>query len=244
MTRDEIKTLLEAYRPEDADDPIFAEALREVAKDPALAAWFEESQRFDAVIGDKLRGAAAPHGLKMRILGPALPEPSSRSLRPWILPFGAAAAVAVAALLLWQQFGRVPPGRALAMQAMSFTGKMPALQFVCFNAYDVAGWINNQAAAKKLGIFLESPGETFHMKMIGSSVVDWNGHPVIMVCLQNNGQMVMLYILPSAEAALPDGVEETIERHGWAARVSRSGNQVRVLTTAGSARNLDFQVPF
>ncbi len=242
MTREEIKTLLKSYRPEDLDDPMFAEALSEVARDAKLAAWFEESQRFDAVISEKLRETEAPYGLKARILASTGGKEMSESRHSWILPFAAAAALATA-LFFWQQFRAVPPSRALAMQAISFTERMPALQFVCFNAYDVAGWINNQTVAKKLGIFLESPGETFHMKMIGSSVVDWGGHPVIMVCLQNDGQMAMLYILPSAQAP-PDGIEETIEKRGWAARVSRRGNQVRVLTTAGSARDLDFQVPF
>ena len=37
MDRSELKTLLGGYRPQDASDPLFTEALHEVASDPELA---------------------------------------------------------------------------------------------------------------------------------------------------------------------------------------------------------------
>jgi hypothetical protein len=58
LVRDsEIKRLLQSYRPGDVDkeDPIFREALERVARDPQLAEWFRQEQKFDAVMVEKFR---------------------------------------------------------------------------------------------------------------------------------------------------------------------------------------------
>jgi hypothetical protein len=121
---------------------------------------------------------------------------------------------------------------------------MPALQFVCFNASEVANWVNKQPGTKSLGLRLNDPGEAFSMKMIGSSIVDWNGSPVVMLCLQDGRQMAMCYILNDADAALPEGVTETVRSRGWTARTTKNGSQIRVLATKGDANAHDFPMPF
>ncbi|MDP9292359.1 MAG: hypothetical protein M3O82_08355, partial [Verrucomicrobiota bacterium] len=62
MDREAAKVLLECYRPggADANDPTFAEALREVQSDPELAQWFANQQAFDSVIVGKLAHLPAP----------------------------------------------------------------------------------------------------------------------------------------------------------------------------------------
>jgi len=242
VDREEVKLLLEAYRPQDAEDPIFAEALREVAKDPELAAWFAETLQFDALIEEKLRGTVVPPEVRGRVLPREVPA-EKEAWHRWAIP-AAAAALLAAALLLWQSFSPARPSRALARRAISFTGGMPALQFVCFNASDVAGWVNKHPTAQRLGLLVNDPGEALFMKMIGSSIVEWDGKPVLMICLQNDRQMAMLYILNDAGAQLPEGASETVEDHGWAARTIRTGGQVRILTTKGRAEDLDFAMPF
>ena len=78
MDKDAAKLLLESYRPRDADDPIFAEALREVAADPELAAWFKDTQRFDALMSEKLQEMPVPTDLRNHILlGPGCLEGDS-----------------------------------------------------------------------------------------------------------------------------------------------------------------------
>ena len=52
MDKARIKTLLASYRPNSGDesDPIFREALEEVAQNPELAEWFRAEQDFDAAM--------------------------------------------------------------------------------------------------------------------------------------------------------------------------------------------------
>lgn len=67
MDKTTVKLLLESYRPQDANDPIFAKALREVAADPELAAWFEQMQRFDAAMTSKFEEIPIPPDLRNHI---------------------------------------------------------------------------------------------------------------------------------------------------------------------------------
>jgi hypothetical protein len=248
VDKETVKMLLASYRPQDAEDPIFADALREVARDPELAAWFEEMQRFDVVVGEKFRTASVPAEVKARVLADArtasIPAANTiQAKRWWAVPL-AIAAMLCAALIVWQNVAPVPASRALALQAISYSEEMPALQFVCFDAGEVAKWINKHPRSRHLGLKLNQPAEALSMRMIGSSVVDWKGQPVTMVCLQDGKRMAMLYILTAADAALPDGATETVEERGWTVRTIKTGGQVRVLTVKGRAEEQDFQVPF
>ncbi len=243
MDKETVKLLLASYLPQDAEDPIFAEALREVAGDPALAAWFEESQRFDAVMTAKFRDLAVPHDVKGHILLGA--GASSRWSRHWVQSLGALAALLILGLICWRFLAPRRAGDALALQAIHFTEEMPPLQFVCFDAGAVANWINKQPGARQMKLALPKPPASLSMAMIGSSVVNWNGRPVVMIALQNGKRMAMLYILSDADAAaLQGGSSGTIERGDWVVRSSHSDGQVRLLTTKGNREDLDFPAPF
>lgn len=246
MDKETVKLLLASYRPQDAGDPIFAEALAEVARDPELAAWFAETQRFDAALRGKFEDApVVPAGVTTRILLGTQPSRAAPRIPRWGWALATAAALALAATLGWRTLAPRPAAEALAQQAIAFTDAMPVLQFVCFEASAVAGWINKQPGAQQARIALPKPGKSANMTMIGSSVVDWNGRPVVMIALQNGRRMAMLYMLSADDAkALAEGASETFERDGWVVRTSRSDGQLRLLTTKGRAQDLDFQVPF
>ena len=248
MDKATVKLLLQSYRPHDANDPIFAEALREVAADPDLAAWFEEMQRFDAVMASKFQEMPVPADVKNHILlgyHSAAAAPAARRSRAlgWL---GAIAAVFVLALVCWRLLA--PPERpmnALALQAISYTEQMPPLQFVCFDAAAVAAWVNEQPGTRNLGFKLPKPDKSLSMAMIGSSVVDWNGRPVVMICLQNGKRMAMLYILnPSDAAGLNDGATETVQKAGWVVQAKNTKGRVQILTTKGRAEDMNFTMPF
>lgn len=71
MERDEAKHILELCRPgsdDDRQDPLVAEALRKLAADPELQAWFDEQQAVDARISQAYAALAAPADLKASIL--------------------------------------------------------------------------------------------------------------------------------------------------------------------------------
>lgn len=254
MDKAAIKTVLSAYRTgrQDAEDPVFAEALREVVKDPELAAWFEEEQRFDAQMVQTLRGVPAPAGLKERILLNAPVDGMGSGWRRRVVPWLAMAAVFVFAFVLGRlTLPHAAPmsvavnhsgGNRLALQAIAYTGRMPALQFVCFDAAEVARWVDEKSVALHMGKLTEKPLRS--MQMIGSSTAEWEGKPVVMVALQNGRQMAMLYFVRATD--FPDtvrGADEIMEEDGYATKTSRSGDYVYVLTTKGTRANLDFPMP-
>lgn len=248
MDREELKDLLELYRPEDAGDPMFAEALAEVARDAELAAWFARAQRFDAAMRETLRELPVPPEVRREILQTERPRklvPFAPRLPAWAWSLSAAAVLVLAAVLGRTALEPKSGTQALAMQAIQFTDRMPALQFVCFDSDEVASWVNHQPAVQQAKLTLPRPGRSADMVMIGSSVVNWQGRPVVMICLQNGGRMAMLYMLKADDLkSLADGASETMERGGWFVRTSRRGDQLRVLTSKGSAVDANFPVPF
>lgn len=248
MDKETVKLLLESYRPADAGDPVFAEALREVAADPELAAWFEEVQRFDAVLSTHFQRVPVPPDVKSHILLGFQGAAPARRSRPrfWMLSGAIAALLALAAFSLLFFYPRETPAARLAGQAISFTENMPALQFVCFDAAEVAAWINAQPGSQKVGLRVPPPDKTLSMAMIGSSMVEWNGRPVVMVCLQDGRHMAMLYVLKASDApaGLPEGSTETVTKANWVVRTTRQHDQVQLLTVRGRPEDLDFPRPF
>jgi len=99
MNDDEAKFILRAFRPDgsDARDPLFADALAQTEKDPALQEWLESEKALDQAIGGKLREIQPPAGLRDAILAG-----SRASLRPrawWKNPVWLAVAASVAVVL-------------------------------------------------------------------------------------------------------------------------------------------------
>jgi len=249
MDKETAKNLLEFYRPQDRNDPLFAEALREVAVDPELAAWFEERQRFDAVISAKLQEIPVPDEVKSHILaGYRAAEPAGvvRLQRKWVTPLSLAASFFLG-VFSWHLLD-LPDNRPMSpleKQAIAYTDHMPALQFVCFNPAAVAKWVNDQPGSQKMGLKLPMPDESKTMTMIGASMTEWNGHPVVMVCLQDGKRMAMLYILNANEAAdLAEGAMGTTQHGDWVVRTTKADGQIRVLAAKGRPEDLDFPMPF
>ena len=248
MDKATVKILLESYRPEDANDPIFREALHEMASDPELAAWFENVQRVDAVISDKIKGIPVPPEVKDHILlGANAVTNILQNPRPWIwaVPASIAALIAIS-LFAWHMIA--PPANPMApmeLQALAYSKKMPALQFVCFNAAAVAAWVNKQPGAQKVGLTLPVPDQSMSMAMIGSSVVDWNGHPVVMICLQDGKKMAMLYVLNAKDfPEMAEGASDTMQKEDWVVRASNSNGRVQLLAAQGGPDDLDFKMPY
>ena len=248
MNKDDAKVILESYRAQDADDPIFAEALKMVAEDPELAEWFEEMQRFDAVMAAKFNEIHVSTDLKDQILSGKHPAATILSFPPWriVASVGAIAALVCLSLFSWHLLAPpVSPLDQLELQAVAYSDKMPPLQFVCFNAAAVADWINKQPGSAKVGLRLPPPPKSLSMAMIGSSMIQWNGHPVVMVCLQNDKRMAMLYIMKCSDfPGVKEGLRDTMQKADWIVRSSTDNGQVHLLATKGGPNDLDFQMPF
>ena len=261
MDKAAAKTILCAYRPgrEDVTDPVFTEALHAVEQDAELAAWLEEEQRFDASVIAAVGQTPVPADLKGLILlnaraGRPFPaaDETRRKWRPPVTVWLAAASLMLAFFLGRQTFPRTISPRAsggmgagtqrLALQAVAYTEKMPALQFVCFDASMVAKWVSEKSTAMQMGTLLDKSVPS--MQMIGSSATRWEGRPVMMIALQNGDQMAMLYVVNAADfpeaAADADAV---LEHDGWAAKTGRSGGHLYVLTARGTRDSLRFPMP-
>lgn len=70
MNTEEAKAILQSYRPhlDDANDPIFKEALLFAESDNEIKSWLEREQSFDKIFAQKLQGIEPPADLKEKIL--------------------------------------------------------------------------------------------------------------------------------------------------------------------------------
>jgi hypothetical protein len=128
------------------------------------------------------------------------------------------------------------------LQAIAYSGKMPALQFVCFDSALVARWIDEKSAALSMGKVIEK--SMANLQMIGSSTARFDDKPVILIALQNGSQMAMLYVVRAAD--FPDaasGAGTTMEKDGWVSETGRDGQHLYVLTAKGTRKNLHFAMP-
>ena len=243
-----VKETLSVYRPGTTDehDPFFAEALAAVRRNPELAGWFADSQRFDTQMTAKLEQAPVPPAVIHGFQRLAIKHTVRFHFAPWI---AAAAAAIVAAFVLGRVTAPQPyaPGGSdsgsLALRAMTYSGKMPALQFVCFDAEEVKGWVDKKSATLHMGQLIDKPVPNLHM--IGSSTTEWSGKPVVMIALQDHGKMGMLYLVRAADfpAAAASEVGQVTELNGWASKTGRRGDHVYVLTTRGTRDDLAFPMP-
>ncbi len=106
MNPDEAKFLLRARRPggRDANDPVFAEALAAVERDPKLKAWHEREERRDELLGAKLGEVPVPAGLRAALLagGRVSGSPAAWWRRPGWLAAAAAVALLVGVTAAWR----------------------------------------------------------------------------------------------------------------------------------------------
>lgn len=195
MNNQEAKFLLRAYRPDgrDARDPAFAEALAQAERDPALRAWLEREQAFDATVTAKISTIHPPAGLREAILAGVRASQPRR--RWWANPALLAAAAAVTLLLavtVQIRFSRTstPSARDLAAFAIDdlanahdeHVGHPPALAGI---------------QAQLTGTALPMPGHLDlslgELKQKSCRTVSVAGRDVLEVCFERDGSWFHLY---------------------------------------------------
>jgi hypothetical protein len=191
--------ILQAYRPgtEDTNDPYFAEALQEMARNPQLSRWFTEEQAFDQAMTGQLAAVPAPFGLKTRILAHAAPPARSQKLR-W-----AAGLAALAALLfllaqvvsLWRS--PAPASAALADYTHAMINFIQPSVTLAMESQDI-GAIKNWLA-KKEPRQVEIPPHLAALQPLGCSILSFHGHDVTLICfLREENQAAHLFVVDRA----------------------------------------------
>ncbi len=207
MTNEEAKFILQGYRPNgaDADNEAFAEALAQASRDPALSAWFEREQEFDATIAAKLSNISPPAGLRESILvGTKLSSVSSESrtsrawwLRRWTIGLAAAATVAMAFTVNLSE----PESRIAALPGFDPVLKVALADYG--GAHDKGPHANQLGSfgaclmdnENKLGDGV-MPANLDQLREFGCRKVNVAGHEVFEVCFQRESDWYHVFIAP------------------------------------------------
>jgi anti-sigma factor RsiW len=215
MNREEAMLILQVYRPggRDADDPQFIEALALAKRDPELAAWFAEQQKFDALVSGGLRQVRAPHDLRAKILAG---EQKQRTVEPavsfwwqnlfsWHSPISWAMAAAVLIFLsmavLWNKHES-------SANFANYRGQMVRaaendthhVDVLNSNMKQVLAWLGEHQGENNLVLPPAFSGAT---GLVGCRVLDWHGQTVSMLCYKLKGSAHMDLFVAKA-GAFPD----------------------------------------
>lgn len=236
MTNQEAKFTLGAYRAggQDAGDPVFAEALEQAKRDPALGAWLAREQAHDTIVAAKLREVAPPAGLRAAILAGA--QASSTRRVWWKQPVWLAAAAAVALLLA--VVGTISRGeRGAGVPAT-------ALAELVLADLNVAGHVGHDTASGELKAWLEAPGKKLaassgldfaQMKAKGCRTLTLGGRELAEVCFERNGLVFHLYTMP--RTALPEltlGAKPTLVAQAGKAAAVWSDEKLHYVLATGA----------
>ncbi len=264
MDNEQAKFILRAYRPggQDAQDPMFAEALEQARRDPELGRWFAQETALDAAIGERARAIRVPSDLKAAILaGHKIIQP----VRWWqrrIHPAAAAATVLLTLGLIGFMALRTPregaadfrrftsditdhlsKGYGLILNqsrvlnpGMSYFGSTNyRLPFRSASIEDVRGWLGENNGHGDFAL----PGGLKDSRNLGCSVLEWRGKRVTVVCFQTGPRLprdkVHLVLIRSDD--LPDppavGAPRFHERGEWSTAEWNDGTHTYVLMAPG-----------
>ncbi|MGA3172089.1 MAG: hypothetical protein ABSE62_13870 [Chthoniobacteraceae bacterium] len=220
MTNKDAAFLLGACRPNGADnaDPEFAEALDQVSRDPALAAWLEDQRRFDTAIAGRLRASPVPADLRSRILAGgrvSKPAPWLTARRLWAI----AAMIAVfAGVGVWVSMESRASDNEWKNQALAtLSGLLSGQEHFDAKSPDVntlQQWLRSNGSPSDMGI----PASLRNLASVGCKTLSWNGHPMSIICFHGpGGELVHLAMVDQSALASPppEGHPEFETRDGW-----------------------------
>jgi len=236
MNNQEAKFILAAYRPggQDASDPLFAEALEQVRRDPELATWFEAEQHFDAAMSEKLKGEPVPPELRSNVLAAGKIVRPSHWLRPraWMAA-AAAFLILLAAGSLW--FSTRAQSNFTAYRDTMTDFLNNRFDHLDFKAKDVAqlqNWLAGQGAPADFVV----PGGMRDLPSHGCRVLDWDGRKVSLVCYHlANRKEIHLFVIRDARFAdgPPKGSFRFVSSGGWTTASWKQGNKTLLLAGKG-----------
>lgn len=234
MNNDHAKIILSVYRPhgQDADDPFFAEALRQAKLDPSMDAWLKEEQRFDADFADTLRAVAAPADAKNMIKA-TMGASTGRRRRWWPLAaIAASAAVLLTTSLLLKPRPaglQLPENATVAQLATNLADHHASIGLMSGDFARVRQWISERGGPLPDDL----PPGLARLMVLGCETWNTTRGKVSLVCfVGENKQMVHLYIFEKAAdfPGLPDYAHPRLDREGnWSLALWQSNGRAYVL---------------
>jgi hypothetical protein len=233
----ETKFILRAHRGDGRyppDDPVFADALAEAAREPELAAWLTEEHARDEIIARKIEAVAPPGDLRDTILAGA--RASRLARRWWQNPFWmvAAAAIAVVAALPFLRSRSTPESNlehALIELALRDAGDKN-------HNHD---WHGDAAEAlfASLGRSTEPltggrAPDFDAMRAAGCKQFQLDGHDVYEICVVRDGRWFHLYAARRPDPNAPASAKATVTERGHVTVASWS-TATTLYTLAGTA---------
>jgi hypothetical protein len=233
MNNEEARFLLSAYRSNgrDAGDPVFAEALGQAERDPAVRDWLRKEQAVGGVIVEKLREVRPPAGLRESILAGArfgVKTPWWRRTAVLAAAAGIAVLLAVAPLA-WRMFGPVS-GDTLPEFAINFasSGYM-GLKAKDNDVEKLKAWL----AAQQAPLPARIPPELVQLGSLGCRTVVYEGRNVSLICF-GHGREFHLFVARREDfpTAPPAGAPRFETHKGWGAASWSDDRHYYVLVSA------------
>lgn len=227
----EARRLLEVYRPSGADEaePLFAEALRQVERDPELARWFKEQRTFDGDLAAGLKTLPTPADLKSFLLA------SRKVVRPpfwrdWRVRAAAAAIVFVLAVVggAFATSKPVPfPQFRSELIDRAWDGQTH-LDFESTDVVRIKQWLARNFAPADFTL----PEGLRQARVHGCRIVEAEGRRVPMLCLGDGLKHLHLFVVDGGQFTQlpPEGAPDFEKCGAWKTASWQRGDKTYVLT--------------
>lgn len=200
MNNEEAKSILQGYRSNgaDANDPIFAEALAQVKKDPELSKWFAAQQAFDRAMSAEFEAVPVPADLLQKIVRAKEGRAPERSrVVWWRQPLGAGLAVAASiavfislAVAFWPKPKLLAANSKLADFAIS-DAQHPKTHG---GKGEEAAELNRMLKLPTTRLGDPLPANFDTLRNTGCRTLNVEGRDVLEVCFKRNGAGLHCYI--------------------------------------------------
>jgi hypothetical protein len=236
MDNNKAKLRLAVYRRTgaDANDPFFAEALRQADKDPALREWLTEQQQFDAQFAAALGEITGPKEGRAHIEATMMRRPI-HWLRRWPVALAASIAVLFAAYFT---LGRtrtlsLPQDASVAQLAEHLSAHHASIGFMSSDYSKLMTWLSQNGGPLPDRL----PPGLAQLGVLGCQTWETSRGKVSLVCfVRGNKEMIHLYVFENTRdgASLPDMSAPRIERAGeWSFALWKEGASSYALGAMG-----------
>lgn len=215
MDNESARIILSAYRSTgaDASDPVFADALEQARRDPALAEWFAGQRAVDERMCAALQSVIPPAGLKSRILASGRVIEFSGRRSWWSRPAWLALAASILILLgvtavfFQKETARHIPLAVLTDEIFQIQKNMPSLGAMSSDTAELRRWLADRGTPHDFAI-----PSGLHDKMgIGCQVYSIRGSKVSLICFQlENKQMAHYFVTDRRNLTDSPAIGQTI----------------------------------